>query len=97
MTMVNIKNPHQLAGKTGIASQILYRLLSGERPITKYMAERLAPTLHISPDDLMPNAPARSRIKRDAVRLIDGMDDNEVSQVLPVLNTVAELVRKTGS
>ena len=95
MKLAGITTASELERRTGVANQMIDRFLKNKRPITATMAGRLARALNISPDDLRPNSFMRSHTKRDAMSRIDSMNDNQVAQIIPVLDKIAELVKKT--
>ena len=82
---------NQLAKLSGVPNQAIYRFLDGGRAITQEMAKRLAPSLGIHPDDLRPDAPLRTTIKRRAVKAIDDMDDDLVRRLLPMLEAGSQV------
>ncbi len=76
------------------------RICRGKRPVYLDEIEAVADLLQVSRPEMLRRAGlelARSRTKRDAISLIDGMNDDEVRRLIPLLDKVAELVRKTGS
>jgi transcriptional regulator with XRE-family HTH domain len=87
-------NANQLAKRAGIPNQMVYRYLKAQAGVTVQMAEKLASALDVHADDLRPDAPLRSETKIRAVRAIDGMDDDLVRRLLPMLEAGTQVEQK---
>lgn len=86
-----------LAGLVDSSNQQISRLERGERQFTERWRERLAPHLHIQPDDLKPGTPLISFIKREAIALIVGMNDDQVQRWMPFASEAEKLVKSSES
>ena len=79
------------------------RIITGDRQIKWVEIDVMAKVFDVSRLEMLRRAgfevdeAKRSHAKRDAINLIDGMDDDEVRLLIPLLDKAAELVRKTGS
>ena len=76
----------QRCGWTGV---YILNLEKGRSPINAERAQKLADALGIEPEEILRGAPPRSAIKREAVQLIDALDDALVESLVPFLRAIA--------
>ena len=79
----------ELGRRCGWTGVYILKFEKGSSAINAERAQKLADALGIEPEEILGGVPPRSTIKREAVQLIDALDDALVGSLVPFLRAIA--------